>query len=107
MGDIDTVTAKVNGKDAKFIAERKTGKIYAYYVEYTFDATKDYMLGDVNLDGVVTIDDATLVQKYLAGISELDDPLQFLAADVNSSGDVTIDDTTLIQKYIAGLIDKF
>ena len=107
MGDIDTVTAKVNGKDAKFIAERKTGKIYAYYVEYTFDATKDYMLGDVNLDGVVTIDDATLVQKYLAGISELDDPLQLLAADVNSSGDVTIDDTTLIQKYIAGLIDKF
>ena len=65
------------------------------------------LLGDVNLDGVVTIDDATLVQKYLAGISELDDPLQLLAADVDSSGEITIDDSTRIQKYLVGLIDKF
>lgn len=112
MGDIDTVTAKVNGNDAEFVAERKSGKIYAYYVVYTFEATgateePDFVSGDVNLDGKITIDDATLIQKYLAGVQEFDDEAQLLAADVNSSGDISIDDTTLIQKYIAGLIDKF
>ena len=106
MGDIDTVTAKVNGKDAKFIAERKTGKIYAYYVEYTFDATKDYMLGDVNGDGKISVLDATLIQKYLAGLVTFSDT-QKAAADVNGDGSVSVIDATLIQKYIAGLIDKF
>ena len=106
MGDIDTVTAKVNGKDAKFIAEYKGGKQYAYYVEYTFDATKDYLLGDVNGDGQVTVVDATLIQKYIAGLVTLSDT-QKAAADVNNDGSVSVIDATLIQKYIAGLIDKF
>lgn len=105
-GDTSTVTAKVNGKEAKFIAERKTGKIYAYYVEYTFDATKDYLLGDVNGDGQVTVVDATLIQKYIAGLVTLSDT-QKAAADVNNDGSVSVIDATLIQKYIAGLIDKF
>ena len=106
MGDIDTVTAKVNGKDAKFIAERKTGKIYAYYVEYTFDATKDYLLGDVNGDGKISVLDATLIQKYISGLVTFSDT-QKAAADVNNDGSVSVIDATLIQKYIAGLIDKF
>ena len=105
-GDISTVTAKVNGKDAKFIAERKTGKIYAYYVEYTFDATKDYLLGDVNGDGKISVLDATLIQKYLAGLVTFSDT-QKAAADVNNDESVSVIDATLIQKYIAGLIDKF
>ena len=105
-GDISTVTAKVNGKEAKFIAEYKGGKQYAYYVEYTFDATKDYLLGDVNGDGQVTVVDATLIQKYIAGLVTLSDT-QKAAADVNNDGSVSIVDATQIQKYIAGLIDKF
>ena len=91
---------------AKFIAERKTGKIYAYYVEYTFDATKDYLLGDVNGDGQVTVVDATLIQKYIAGLVTLSDT-QKAAADVNNDGSVSIVDVTQLQTYIAGLIDKF
>ena len=106
MGDIDTVTAKVNGKDAKFIAERKTGKIYAYYVEYTFDATKDYLLGDVNGDGKISVLDATLIQKYISGLVTFSDT-QKAAADVNGDGSVSVLDATLIQKYIAGLISNF
>lgn len=112
MGDIDTVTAKVNGKDAEFVAERKSGKIYAYYVVYTFEATgateePDFVLGDVNLDGKITIDDATLIQKYLAGMEDFDDTVQLLAADVDGNGNITIDDATIIQKYLAGLIAEF
>ncbi|MCI6617149.1 dockerin type I domain-containing protein [Ruminococcus sp.] len=105
-GDISTVTAKVNGKDAKFIVEYKGGKQYAYYVEYTFDATKDYLLGDVNGDGKVTVVDATTIQQYLAGLTTLSSA-QLAAGDVNGDGNITVADATQIQKYIAGLIDKF
>ena len=106
-GDISTVTAKVNGKEAKFIAEYKGGKKYAYYVEYTFDATKDYLLGDVNGDGNISVLDATLIQKYIAGLVTSFSDTQKAAADVNNDGSVSIVDATLIQKYIAGLISSF
>jgi hypothetical protein len=105
-GDISTVTAKVNGKDAKFVAEYKGGKQYAYYVEYTFDATKDYLLGDVNNDGKVSVLDATEIQKYIAGLVTLSDS-QLAAGDVNGDGNLTVTDATQIQKYIVGLITEF
>ncbi|MGN0491319.1 dockerin type I repeat-containing protein [Ruminococcus sp.] len=105
-GDISTVTAKVNGKDATFIAEYKGGKQYAYYVEYTFDATKDYMLGDVNNDGKISVLDATEIQKYIAGLVTFSSA-QLSAGDVNGDGIITVADATQIQKYIAGLITEF
>ncbi|WP_294466308.1 dockerin type I repeat-containing protein, partial [uncultured Ruminococcus sp.] len=91
---------------AKFIAEYKGGKQYAYYVEYTFDATKDYLLGDVNNDGKVSVLDATEIQKYIAGLVTLSDS-QLAAGDVNGDGNLTVTDATQIQKYIAGLITEF
>ena len=105
-GDISTVTAKVNGKEAKFIAEYKGGKQYAYYVEYTFDATKDYLLGDVNSDGKVNLFDAILVQKYSVGIITFTDK-QIAIADVSRDGKVKMIDAILIQKYALSVIDKF
>ena len=105
-GDTDTVTAKVNGKDAKFIAERKTGKIYAYYVEYTFDAAKDFLLGDVNNDGKINMLDAILVQKHGIGLTALTDT-QLQIADVTGDGNVNIRDAILIQKYSLGLLSGF
>ncbi len=105
-GDISTVTAKVNGKEAKFIAEYKGGKQYAYYVEYTFDATKDYLLGDVNSDGKVNLFDAILVQKYSVGIITFTDK-QIAIADVSRDGKVKMIDAILIQKYALSMIDKF
>lgn len=105
-GDTSTVTAKVNGKDAKFIAEYKGGKQYAYYVEYTFDATKDYMLGDVNNDGKISVTDATLCQSYLVGNVKLSD-IQIAAADTDGDGKVSVSDVTLIRKYCADIITSF
>ena len=49
------------------------------------------MIGDVNGDGKVTIDDATMIQKAVAELVELDDT-QKKAADTNGDGNVTIDD---------------
>ena len=61
-------------------------------------------IGDVNADGKITIDDATLVQKAVAELVVFDS-VQQKAADVTGDGIVTIDDATMIQKYVAELID--
>lgn len=63
----------------------------------------DYPLGDVDLNGEVEIDDATLVQKYLASMISLTDE-QVKLADMNGDGELNVDDVTAIQKYLAGLI---
>lgn len=65
-----------------------------------------YMLGDVNGDGDILVDDATLVQKHAAGLETLTGAA-LKAADVNGDGEVNVADATQIQKYAAGLINKF
>ena len=68
------------------------------------DGEEQPQIGDANSDGKVTIDDATMIQKFVAELVELT-PDQFIAADTNCDGIVNIDDATMIQKYIAELID--
>lgn len=63
---------------------------------------RDVQLGDVNLDGKVNILDATLVQKYRAGLKPLPHYRTVSCADVNSDGGVSLRDATLIQMYLAG-----
>ncbi len=58
------------------------------------------LIGDVNLSGDITIDDSTLLQKYVAEIIALSDEA-VIAADCNSDGVVDIMDATCIQLYIA------
>ncbi len=67
----------------------------------------DILLGDVNLDGEISVQDATLLQSYLAGTTSFSSEDQEFAADVNSDGEVDITDSTSIQKYIAGYYDYF
>lgn len=59
-----------------------------------------YIPYDVNFDGKVTIDDATLIQKYMAELEEFDSK-QINIADCDKDSKITIDDVTLIQKFIA------
>lgn len=59
--------------------------------------------GDTDLGGYISVTDATLVQKYVAGIEDFD-KLQLFNSDVNHDGEINIVDATLIQKYIVGLI---
>lgn len=60
-------------------------------------------VGDANGDGVVNIKDATLVQKFLAGLEQMDS-LSVEISDVNDDGILTIKDATAIQKKIAGCL---
>lgn len=74
-----------------------------YSVEHISQSREpEYGLGDINLDGVVTIADATLLQKHLANLTSLDEK-QLAVADTNGDKTITIADATQIQKSIAGL----
>lgn len=67
------------------------------------DITKpEILLGDVTQDGVISISDATAVQKYSADLETLSEN-QLIAADFNGDGVINVIDSTAIQKSIAGL----
>ena len=61
--------------------------------------TVSVTVGDADRNGEITINDATLVQKYLA---ELEQPRYIeVTGDSDGSGKVDITDVTLIQQYIS------
>lgn len=60
------------------------------------------LLGDVNGDGVLTVADSTLIQKYCAEFITFTDE-QLAIADINKSGKIEIGDATTIQKIAAGI----
>lgn len=60
------------------------------------------LYGDVDESSVVDIRDATLIQKYLAGLAELSE-IQQEAANVVTDRKVNIKDATAIQKWLADL----
>ena len=61
-----------------------------------------FPIGDVNSDGIISIVDATLVQKYIVKIENLTD-LQKKSADVTGDGTINIQDATDIQKMVVQL----
>lgn len=63
------------------------------------------LIGDVDLDGKITIDDATNIQKYLADLIDLSDK-EILAADTDGIDKVNITDATRIMFYISDLTDR-
>ena len=73
------------------------------------------IIGDVNRDGVVAIDDVTMLQKFLADFTKADgSPIldeknadDMYVADVDRDGAITVTDVTLIQRYLAEYITSF
>ena len=62
----------------------------------------DILIGDVNGDGEITVQDASLVLQLVAKkIVPTDDGIVYEAADVNDDGDVTPQDASLILQYVA------
>lgn len=61
---------------------------------------KTLLIGDVDLDGIITISDVTVIQLHAAELITLSgDALP--AADTNGDGKVDVNDATHLQKYIA------
>lgn len=70
-------------------------------VEPTTVPTEPIMLyGDANMDGTITIEDASLIQKIGIKLVEVDETAMALS-DVNGNGLVSISDVTYVQKYLA------
>lgn len=92
----------------KVTAKRTGDLIYPKTIYSESTPIKIILYGDVNLNGEVTVNDATMLNDYIAEITtEPFSAEQIYAADVNGSGKLEIMDATDIQFYAAGLIDKF
>lgn len=65
----------------------------------TTKPTGTMIYGDVDGNGIVNIADATLIQKYCIGLSQINSAYIVLA-DVNQDGRISIQDSTCIQKYV-------
>ena len=61
--------------------------------------------GDTDQSGFVSIIDVTLLQQYLAGMIEIENPLTVKLLDVDLNGKIDVDDATVIQKCIAKIYD--
>lgn len=59
-----------------------------------------YSIGDVDMDGTVTIKDATLIQMYVSKV-KFDSVFSKALADVNRDKKITVYDATLIQVDVA------
>lgn len=105
-GSNETITSgfTTSGFDS-LTAGTKTVTVTYQGKSTTFDVTVEelpsLLLGDTNGDGVVTIIDATWIQRYLAGIST--SVFNETAADTDENGSITIIDATFIQKWLASL----
>lgn len=66
-----------------------------------------FQKGDVDLDGEITIFDATLIQKWLVDKAELNQVQQYNAMVLIGVDEITIMGATQIQKYVAKLISDF
>ena len=66
---------------------------------------KQILYGDVDMDGYISILDATMIQKYLVGFVQLSDDA-LAAADTNHDGQIDIADATNLQRFLAFLIDE-
>lgn len=65
-----------------------------------------YLLGDVDLDGEVTVFDATLIQRSLVSLDQLSE-LQKKLGDVDADGELTVFDATAIQRNLVSIPDDF
>ena len=113
----DYVTLTASPVESEFLGWYQNDTLVSTDLEYRFRPTEDISLtakftgedlepvefGDVDVDGEVTISDATQIQMYLAELVELED-VQVLLADYNLDGSVDISDATQIQLKLAELI---
>ncbi|MDD5923922.1 MAG: InlB B-repeat-containing protein [Clostridia bacterium] len=99
--DLDIVESDLDITDNESDIESDSDMIIDDY----FTDTDEIILGDVNLDGKVTMEDVVMAQKKVALIIELNE-IQTTNADVDYDGIITMLDITLIQKYIAKLISS-
>lgn len=85
-------------------AANKAKADYTTVISAAGGSDTELLLGDVDKNGTVEINDATMLQRYL---SEYITSVDSRVADVTRDGKVNVKDVTEIQRYVAQLISKF
>ena len=80
--------------------------LLVYTIPYECEAAPHGIIGDVDLNGVVEVNDAILTLRYAMGLIDLTEE-QLAQADVDGDGDYDLVDATLILRYAMDLIDHF
>ncbi len=103
-------TDKVSGDKFTVKDGKLTGKIAAGEVVVLYnDDEPEVLVGDLNGNGIIDVEDATILQRFLAEfkksdgspIVDVDNPREFKIADANGDKKIDIQDITTIQKIIA------
>lgn len=103
----ENTALSVNGEvidinpDYVSILDNGTAVIFSNVVTIT-PQESGYMIGDANMDGEITVTDATLIQKFCVGLATPENETARKLANVNGDGTISIADATLIQKYLVG-----
>lgn len=69
-------------------------------------SSENYILGDANCDGYVTISDVTCTQMVLADVPVSGKYSEY-AADADGNGVAELDDAVAVQRWIAGIDSPF
>ncbi len=70
-------------------------------VPVTIEKRTEFVLGDADLDGELSVLDASLIQLYLVGKKDIDGTA-VLAADTDEDGEISVLDASLIQLKLVG-----
>ncbi|MBQ8058756.1 MAG: BspA family leucine-rich repeat surface protein [Prevotella sp.] len=90
-----TVTRQSNAEAGAFVVRQSSQQALLGYVFSVPDT--DVLLGDVNGDGSVTVNDIVKITQYVLGTSH---EIDTAAADVNVDGSVTVTDIVYVTYYI-------
>lgn len=71
------------------------------------EASQDYILGDVDGNGIVESIDLTYLQRAIAGLETPFSEAELMRGDIDGNGVLEITDATDIQHYLANLKTKF
>ncbi len=99
------ITTDLRGEQPVYVYAINTGNGGNVFVSSKTVTITDPICGDVDLDGNITVLDATLVQMHLAELTELTG-VTLNNADTEKDDIVSITDATKIQMYLAGLIEE-
>ena len=90
-------------RDAELTAKGYTALIELGVYELTLKVKlfeDDCLLGDVNHDGIINSDDASLVEEYIVKRGNMSVDFCFYGADVNGDKNINSDDASLIREYV-------
>lgn len=100
--DSDPVIARF---DSESVIARPDGMYSTKVTAPNVQTTREYVLGDSNGDGRITISDSTFIQKYLVEKLISGYEYDMVAMDVNKDGKVDVYDATCVQRHVAEFKD--